>query len=119
MVKYMSSYFIEELQDELDILSRLFELETRQNVPPTDESLMQMDAECTVMASDINGFNCLVDLCGIFKKTSVYEVKSLLLQTFGTDRFRYVYHIDPVDGSDRVLYLDSDTDVQFDEEFYK
>ena len=112
----MSSYFIEELQDELDILSRLFELETSQNVH-IDEAQMQMD-EC-VVASDLNGFNCLVDLCGIFKKTSVYEVKSLLLQTFGTDRFRYVYHIDPVDGSDRVLYLDSDTDVQFDEEFYK
>ena len=23
---------------------------------------------------DIKGFNCLVDLCRIFKKTSVYEV---------------------------------------------
>ena len=71
------------------------------------------------VAPDIEGFNCLVDLCGIFKKTSVYEVKSLLISKFGTGRFKYIYHIDPIDGGDRVLYLDSDTDVQFDEEFYK
>ena len=48
-----------------------------------DEDVDSDDELC----ADLNGFNCLVDLCGIFKKTSVYEVKSLLLRTFGTDRF--------------------------------
>ena len=40
-------------------------------------------------------------------------------QQFGSDRYRYIYHIDQTDGSDRVLYVNSDNDVQFDEEFYK
>ena len=93
MVKYMSSYFIEELQDELEILSRLFELETG---PSGYVDVDQIMTEEGSVASDLNGFNCLVDLCGIFKKTSVYEVKSLLLQKFGTDQFRYIYHIDPI-----------------------
>ena len=57
---------------------------------------------------DIEGFNCLVDLCGIFKKTSVYEVKSLLFSKFGTGKFKYTYHIDPIEGGERVHYLDSD-----------
>ena len=64
-------------------------------------------------------FNALVDLCGIFKRSSIHEVRDLVLQRFGPDRFHYVYHIDQADGSDRVLSINSDNDVQFDEEFYK
>ena len=119
MVKYMSSYFIEE-RSELGILARLFEIETMSDIPESNgcgEERMEIDGE--IRAEDVNGFNCLVDLCGIFKKTTVYEVKDLLLKSFGLACFRYIYHIDQTDGSDRVLYLDSDTDVQFDEEFYK
>jgi len=91
----------------------------------TEESMsdMEIDEPPTnkqgPIASDLYGFNVVVDLCGIFKKTSVYEVKALILKTFGLDRFKYIYHIDQTDGSDRVLYLDCDNDVQFDEEFYK
>ncbi len=65
------------------------------------------------------GFNVLVDLCGIFKKTTIHEVRDLLVRHFGPERFHFLYHIDQADGGDRVLYMDSDNDVQFDEEFYK
>ena len=102
MVKYMSSYFIEELPDELDILARLFDLESTSTSGGTNSSsgsrstngyvdaarmLMEVDDDSVgEMGADSDGFNCLVDLCGIFKKTSVYEVKSLLLKAFGTSR---------------------------------
>merc|ERR1739844_755179 len=104
----MSSFFIEEMS-ELEILARLFEIETvgAHESNGFGEEKMEVDGETG--SEDMNGFNCLVDLCGIFKKTSVYEVKALLLKSFGIDRFRYIYHIDQTDGSDRVLYLDSDT----------
>ena len=118
MVKYMSSFFIEEMS-ELEILARLFEIETMNAHESNGFGEEKMEVDGETGSEDMNGFNCLVDLCGIFKKTSVYEVKALLLKSFGMDRFRYIYHIDQTDGSDRVLYLDSDTDVQFDEEFYK
>ena len=65
------------------------------------------------------GFNVLVDLCGIFKRSSIHDVRDRVLKYFGPDRFHFVYHIDQVDSSDRVLSIDSDNDVQFDEEFYK
>ena len=96
MVKYMSSYFIEELPDELDILARLFDLESnpagrtgtsRNGYVDAARMLMEVDDDSVgEMGADSDGFNCLVDLCGIFKKTSVYEVKSLLLKAFGTSR---------------------------------
>ena len=70
-------------------------------------------------SSALAGFNVLVDLCGIFKKTSIHEVRDLLVRHFGAERFHFLYHIDQADGGDRVLYMDSDNDVQFDEEFYK
>ena len=33
--------------------------------------------------------------------------------------YRYVYHVDPTDGADRILCCSTSTDVPFDEEFYK
>jgi hypothetical protein len=33
-------------------------------------------------------------------------------------QFHYIYHIDQSDGGDRILHVDSDNDVCFDEEFY-
>ena len=50
---------------------------------------------------------------------SIYDVRDVVRRTFGTERFHYIYHIDQTDGGDRVLYLNSDNDVQFDDEFYK
>ncbi len=39
-------------------------------------------------------FNVLVDLCGIFKKTSIYEVRDLI-KSLLPDRFKYVAITDP------------------------
>ena len=63
-------------------------------------------------AIDGGGFNVLVDLCGIFKRSSIHEVRDLVLKHYGPDRFHYVYHIDQSDSSDRVLSINSDNDVQ-------
>ena len=93
MIEYIPSNFVQDAE-ELHILKRVFDREG-------DE------------------FNVLVDLCGVFKKTSIYEVRDLVLQHFGPDRFQYIYHIDQTDESDRIFYLNSDNDVPFDEEFYK
>ena len=65
------------------------------------------------------GFNVLVDLCGIFKKISIHQVRDIVRAHFGPERFQYVYHIEQSDGGDRVLDIASDGDVQFDEELYK
>jgi len=62
--------------------------------------------------------NALVDLCGVFKRSSIYDVRDALRDA-GVGAFEYVYHIDQADGGDRVLSMDSDADVAFDEEFYK
>ena len=61
----------------------------------------------------------IVDLCGIFKLSSIDDVRSLILKHFGPDCFHYIYHIDQSDGSDRMLCIKSKNDVTFDEEFYK
>jgi hypothetical protein len=70
-------------------------------------------------------FNVLVDLCGVFKRSSIHQVRDTIkaqqLSCDGatTHGFHYVYHIGPADGSDRVLSMHSDNDVVFDEEFFK
>ncbi|CAE8670279.1 unnamed protein product [Polarella glacialis] len=99
LVEYVPSDFMQGTSDELATLAHIF----------ARESSLQEE----------HGFNVLVDLCGIFKKTSIHEVRDLVLQHFGPDRFKYIYHIDQTNCSDRMLYLNSDNDVQFDEEFYK
>lgn len=60
-----------------------------------------------------------MDLCGVFKRSTIHDVRDLIRKKYGADRFRYVYHIDQADNSDRVLYMDSDNDVLYDEEFYR
>ena len=99
MVEYVPSDFMRTSNsEELTILARIFS----EAAPSTSEL----------------GFNVLVDLCGLVKKTSIHKVRDLVLESFGPDRFAYVYHIDQTDGGDRILNIDSDNDVQFDEEFY-
>ena len=66
-------------EDESAILRKIFEQESHKKT-----------------AGGVTGFNVLVDLCGIFKKTSIFEVRDLVLEHFGADRFRYIYHIDQV-----------------------
>jgi len=100
LVEYVSSDFAQHITDELDILERIFLCESRRQ-------------------GHGGVFNVLVDLSGIFKKTSIEDVREVLRRHSGPQRFRYLYHIDQTDVSDRILCLESDNDVQFDEEFYK
>jgi len=96
LVEYVPSDFLEaSAADELAILEHIFSREAG------------------------SGFNVIVDLCGIFKRSTIHDVRDLVLRHFGPEKFHYVYHIDQADSSDRVLSVNSDNDVQFDEEFYK
>ena len=38
---------------------------------------------------------------------------------FGEKKFSYLYYIDRIYCSDRVISLENDNDIQYDEEFYK
>lgn len=105
-VKYVDSDFIRESKDEMATLEALF---------------VREESECSSISDkkDPVCFNAIVDLCGIFKRSSVHDVRNLIKKHFGPDRFHFVYHIDQTDSSDRVLCLNSENDVQYDEEFYK
>lgn len=107
LVEYVPSDFVAAADDELAVLEHIFAREERVRLQRAEQSA---EAGCS---------NVLVDLCGIFKRSSIHDVRDLVLRQFGPDRFHYVYHIDQVDGSDRVLCVNSNSDVQFDEEFYK
>ena len=41
-------------------------------------------------------FNVLVDLCGVFKRSTIHEVRDKVLDRYGPDRFHFIYHIDQV-----------------------
>ena len=107
LVQYRCSDFVQSATDERLILQGLFAREDA------------AAAEAAPAGGVGGGFNVLVDLCGIFKKISIHQVRDLVRAHFGPDRFQYVYHIDQSDGGDRVLDIASDGDVQFDEELYK
>ena len=92
VVDYAPSDFVRDAADELDVLGRILEGES-------------------------TAFNALVDLCGVFKRSSVHEVRDRVRAAH--KGFAYLYHIDQGDGGDRCLAIDSDNDVRFDEEFYK
>eukprot|EP00804_Cyclotella_cryptica_P011896 CCRYP_004399-RA/>CCRYP_004399-RA protein AED:0.06 eAED:0.06 QI:211/0.78/0.8/1/0.71/0.6/15/1860/1813 len=101
-VEYVSSNFMQETLKvgEMETLQAIFEREQKgtTSTPP---------------------FNVIVDLCGVFKLTTIYDVRKLVLKQFGAHCFHYVYHIDQTDGSDRMLCIRTNNDVSFDEEFYK
>ena len=117
VVEYAPSDFMQGATDELAILKHVFVREEQGSFGV--KSPTKVLASASAASPRPMGFNALVDLCGIFKKISIYEVRNLVLEHFGPDRFHYVYHIDQTDGGDRVLALNSDNNVQFDEEFYK
>ena len=108
-VEYISSDFIRESSDEMATLGSIFSLEERRAAQAghVDEGKEVVD------------FNCIVDLCGIFKRSTIHDVRDLIKRNFGSTRFQYLYHIDPVTNCDRVLCINSDNDVQYDEEFYR
>ena len=108
LVEYVPSEEVVNSADEMTTLKAIFARE---------DCVAAAAAAATGQPAE--GFNAVVDLCGIFKRASIYDVRDLVLQHYGPDKFAFVYHIDQADSSDRVLCMDSDTDVQFDEEFYK
>lgn len=100
--EYVNSDFIRDAESEMSILESLFA------------------REATEMRSNPNValFNAVVDLCGVFKRSTIHDVRNLLVKHFGQERFHYIYHIASQDNSDRVLSVASETDVGYDEEFY-
>jgi len=107
-VEYVSSDFMQESLKigEMETLKEIF---TREQENPKAESRKTTKAP----------FNAIVDLCGIFKLSTIEDVRSLVLEHFGPGCFHYIYHIDQSDGSDRMLCIKSKNDVTFDEEFYR
>lgn len=110
-VEYVSSDFMHESlkQGEMDTLEQIFIQEEKKLSLTVNGS----------SASKTAPFNVIVDLCGIFKLSTIDDVRSLILKHFGPDCFHYIYHIDQTDGSDRMLCIKSQNDVNFDEENYK
>uniref|UniRef100_A0A7S1C0Z4 Uncharacterized protein n=1 Tax=Corethron hystrix TaxID=216773 RepID=A0A7S1C0Z4_9STRA len=114
LVKYLSSDFVRSSPNEMATLQSIFTKE--------EES---REAEAMATARDVDGntgpsgFNTIVDLCGIFKLSTIQDVRTLIQAHFGPDRFHYLYHIDQSDNSDRVLCMKTGNDIQYDEEFYK
>jgi hypothetical protein len=111
LAKYVSSDFINASASEMATLEEIFAREER--------------SKCAALVVEESGankaadFNTIVDLCGIFKQSSVHDVRDLIRKHFGPNGFLYIYHIDQTDSTDRVLCVNSDNDVQYDEEFYK
>jgi hypothetical protein len=110
--EYVSSDFIHDSVDEMVILESIFLREER--APDAAAPSDPMEGGISTI-----GFNVIVDLCGIFKRSSIHDVRNLLIKHFGQDKFDYIYHIDQTDNSDRVLCMSTENDVPYDEEFYK
>lgn len=108
-LEFVSSDFMHETlkASEMDTLEAIFKKEEKKAPVATEEE------------TKVSPFNVIVDLCGIFKLSSIDDVRTLILKYFGPDYFHYIYHIDQSDGSDRMLCIKSNNDVTFDEEFYK
>lgn len=112
--RYVSSDFIRSSPNEMTTLESIFVKEEE-----TNASFSSMTIDDGNVESEPTSFNVVVDLCGIFKRSSIQDVCSCIRKHYGPDRFHYLYHIDQSDNSDRVLCIKTGNDVQYDEEFYK
>eukprot|EP00535_Pseudo-nitzschia_heimii_P012412 CAMPEP_0197198710 /NCGR_PEP_ID=MMETSP1423-20130617/33509_1 /TAXON_ID=476441 /ORGANISM="Pseudo-nitzschia heimii, Strain UNC1101" /LENGTH=1031 /DNA_ID=CAMNT_0042652545 /DNA_START=1648 /DNA_END=4743 /DNA_ORIENTATION=- len=112
--RYVSSDFIRRSQNEMATLETIFAKEEQRNT-----SFSTMTIDDGDVGSEPTSFNVVVDLCGIFKRSTIQDVCSCIRKHYGPDRFHYLYHIDQSDNSDRVLCIKTGNDVQYDEEFYK
>lgn len=134
-VRYVSSDFIGDVEGEGDgggggaehgemaTLRGIFEREERAAAAAAAASAAAgTDGADESDSGSGNGgaaFNAIVDLCGIFKRSSIHDVRDLIRERYGDDTFHYVYHIDQSNNSDRVQCIRTGNDVQYDEEFYK
>ena len=129
IVEYVSSNFVDLCSKELDIFEKILAREERGNVLSTASYKHSSLDDCAITADRLpsdftlpdkaagileSTFNVVVDLCGIFKRSKIHEIRDLLLRYLGPDRFHYVYYIDQGDASDRVLHINSNNDVPFD-----
>lgn len=122
-MEYVSSDFVTASSDELaifqTILHREQQVQQAATLPPLEFDEKGEVEDQVPLAGEVGAnMNVLVDLCGVFKRSTIHQIRDLILQHFGPDRFHYIYHIDQADSNDRVLSIASDQDVQFDEEFY-
>jgi len=115
VVEYVPSDFIHDSTDEMATLESIFAREEWSGILNTSDGAKEKRGS----GSAVSSFNAIVDLCGIFKQSTIHDVRNLIKKHFGPDRFHYVYHIDQTDSSDRILSMNSDNDVRYDEEFYK
>lgn len=113
-VRYVSSDFIRSSPNEMATLESIFVKGEQTNASFSSMTIDDGNAE-----AEPTSFNVVVDLCGIFKRSSIQDVCSCIRKHYGPDRFHYLYHIDQSDNSDRVLCIKTGNDVQYDEEFYK
>ena len=141
LVEYVPSDFMQAAKDELAILSRASSTarshqdcsrpkpsSNRGAPPPSDltrHGFRVRDAASRTQArrrgrSPSSSFNVLVDLCGVFKKTSIHEVRDLVLRSClaRTASTTSTTSTRPT-AATACSVIDSDSDVQFDEEFYK
>lgn len=116
MIRYAPSDFIRQSSDEMTTLEIIFERE-EEMMGATNGAAGRGDASGAMIPAP--AFNTIVDLCGIFKRSSIVDVAKRIKKHFGPDKFHYLYHIDQTDNSDRVLCLKTGNDIQYDEEFYK
>jgi len=112
--RYVSSDFIRSSPNEMATLESIFVKEEQ-----TNASFSSMTIDDANIEPEPTSFNVVVDLCGIFKRSSIQDVCDCIRNHYGPDRFHYLYHIDQSDNSDRVLCIKTGNDVQYDEEFYK
>lgn len=129
LLEYISSDFISvEGSNELNILKKILDSESSERVCISNETYvndegvvtMEIDVASPAVASchtekntlESSSFNVLVDLCGVFKRSTIHDVRDLLLSYYGPDKYHYVYHIDQADGGDRVLRINSNNDTQ-------
>lgn len=114
IVRYAPSDFIRQSPDEMATLETIFEREEE-----TMGNRNGDDSHGAKAPACAPAFNAIVDLCGIFKRSSILDVAKRINKHFGPDTFHYLYHIGQTDNSDRVLCLKTGNDIQYDEEFYK
>jgi hypothetical protein len=86
LVNYVPSDFVEDATDELAILKQLFVAENEKGMAGMTPRMAEVelcDGGSSSSSSGVvappatvqEGFNVLVDLCGIFKKTTIHEVR--------------------------------------------
>lgn len=49
----------------------------------------------------------------------MHGVRNTIKKVFGNTKYKYIYYIDQVSCQDRILYVENENDIPYDDEFYK